>query len=188
MDNYIAIVVDNDEKADAALHALWNLDAQGDITVHGAAVMHRDKYGYADVATKDTDPGVRTAIGIGLGALLGALAGPIGSAAGAAAAAAGTGAAIGAASGGVVGLTADAAKADEHEQAAFEGGFVLPKGKSAVIAEVSEQWTTPIDDMASRFGGSVYRRSKSDIKNDMWFDSDYPEYLYPYDYEPVYAA
>ncbi|MBV8345663.1 MAG: hypothetical protein JO190_11840 [Candidatus Eremiobacteraeota bacterium] len=188
MDNYVAIVFDNDTKAYDGLHALWNLDAEGDITVHGAAVIHRDSYGYTDVATKDTDPGVRTAIGIGLGALLGALAGPIGATAGAAAAAAaGTGAAIGAASGGVVGLTADAAKADEHEQAAFEGGFVLPKGKSAVIAEVSEQWTTPIDTLASRLGGSVYRRSKSDIKSDMWFGSDYPEYLYPYDYEPQFA-
>ncbi len=187
MDNYVAIVFDDDTKAYEGLHALWNLDAEGDITVHGAAVIHRDRYGYCDVATKDTDPGVRTAIGIGLGALLGALAGPIGATAGAAAAAAGTGAAIGAASGGVVGLTADAVKAGEHEQAAFEGGFVLPRGKSAVIAEVTEQWTTPIDSMASRLGGSVYRRSKGDVKNDMWFDSDYPEYLYPYDYEPQFA-
>jgi uncharacterized membrane protein len=185
MDNYVAIVFDNDTKAYDGLHALWHLDAQGDITVHGAAVIHRDRFGYVDVATKDTDPGVRTAIGIGLGALLGALAGPIGATAGAAAAAVGTGAAIGAASGGVVGLTADAMKADEHEQAAFEGGFALPRGKSAVIAEVSEEWTTPIDSMASRLGGSVYRRSKGDIKNDMW--SDYPEYLYPYDYDPQYA-
>jgi hypothetical protein len=41
--------------------------------------------------------------------------------------------------------------------------------------------------MASRFGGKVYRRSKSDIQNDAWFSPDYPEYLYPYDYEPQYA-
>jgi len=186
-DNYVAIVFDTDEKAYEGLHALWNLDSEGDITCHGAAVIHRDKYGYVDVATKETDPGVRTAIGVGLGALLGALFGPIGASAGAAAAAAGTGAAIGAASGGVVGITADAVKADEHEQAAFEGGFVLPRGKSAVIAEVSEQWPTPVDTMAASLGGTVYRRSKSDIRNDAYFDSDYPEYLYPYDYEPQFA-
>ena len=187
MDNYVSIVFDNDTEAYAGLHALWDLDAAGDITVHGAAVIHRDKYGYVDVATKDTDPGVRTAIGVGLGALLGALAGPIGATAGAAAAAAGTGAAIGAASGGAVGLTSDLVKSDEHEQAAFEGGWVLPRGKSAVIAEVSEQWSTPIDNMAAKLGGTVYRKSKGDIRNDMWFDADYPEYLYPYDYEPQYA-
>ena len=88
----------------------------------------------------------------------------IGATAGAAAAAAGTGAAIGAASGGVVGITADAVKADEHKQATFEGGFVLPRGKSGVIAELSEQWPTPIDTMAASLGGTVYRRSKSGIR------------------------
>src|SRR5271167_3444320 len=104
MDNYIAVVFSNDQQAADGLHELWNLDALGQITVHGAAVLHRDDLGYIHVATKQTDPGLRTAVGIGLGALLGALAGPIGVAAGAAAAAAvGTGAAIGATAGGVVG-------------------------------------------------------------------------------------
>lgn len=186
MDNYIAIVFDNDSKADDGLHELWSLDASGDITIHGAAVIHRDKFGYVDVATKDTDPGVRTAIGVGIGALLGALAGPIGAAAGATIAA-GTAAGIGAAAGGVAGLTADVVKSGEHDQAALETGFVLPRGKSAVIAEVTEQWTTPIDNLASRLGGTVHRRAKGDVQSDMWFDSDYPEYLYPYDYQPVYA-
>lgn len=186
MDNYVAIVFDSDSKAYDGLHALWKLDTDGDVTIHGAAVIHRDKVGYVDVATKDTDPGVRTAIGVGIGALLGALAGPIGAAAGATIAA-GTAAGIGAAAGGVAGLTADLTKSTEQDQAAYESGFVLPRGKSAVIAEVTEQWTTPIDNMASRLGGSVFRRAKGDVRSDMWFDSDYPEYLYPYDYEPAYA-
>ncbi|HEY1977690.1 MAG TPA: hypothetical protein VGG89_14145 [Candidatus Baltobacteraceae bacterium] len=185
MDNYIAIVVDNDEKAYDALHALWALDNSGDVTVHGAAVVHRDANGYMDVATKDTDPGLRTAVGIGIGALLGALAGPIGAAAGASIAA-GTAAGIGAAAGGVAGLTADAVKADEHDQAAYETSFALPRGKAAVIAEVSEDWTTPLDTLAQRYGGVVYRRSKSAIRNDQW-DYDYSDYLYPYDYAPAYA-
>jgi uncharacterized protein YcfJ len=80
---------------------LWNLDAQGDIIVHGAAIMHRDGSGSMNVATKDTDPGLRTAIGVGLGALIGALAGPLGVAAGTAI---GTAAGVGAAAGGFVGL------------------------------------------------------------------------------------
>jgi len=186
MDNYVSIVFDNDEKAYEGLHGVWNLDAQGDVTVHGAAVVHRDKFGYVDVATKDTDPGVRTAIGVGIGALLGALAGPIGAAAGASIAA-GTAAGIGAAAGGVAGLTADAVKADQHDQALTDTESILPREKSAVIAEVTEQWTTPIDTMAKRLGGRVFRRSKGDVQNDAWFNADYPEYLYPYDYEPTYA-
>jgi len=53
--------------------------------------------------------------------------------------------------------------------------------------EVSEQWTTPIDNMATRLGGIVFRRGKGDIQNDSWFDADYADYLYPYDYDPVFA-
>ena len=185
MDNYIAIVVDNDEKAFDTLHALWNLDNKGDITVHGAGVVHRDANGFMDVATKDTDTGLRTAIGLGIGALLGALAGPIGAAAGASIAA-GTAAGIGAAAGGVAGLTADAVKADDNDQATYETGFALPRNKAAVIAEVSEEWTTPVDTLAKRFGGTVYRRSKGAIRSDSW-DFDYGDYLYPYDYAPAYA-
>ena len=184
MDNYLAIVLDDDAKAYQVLHQLWKLDSDGDVTVHGAAVIHRDPNGYVEVKTKDTNPGLRTAIGVGVGALLGALAGPVGAAAGAAAAAAGTGAAIGAASGGVVGLTADIVKATENDEAEYESSFVLPPGKSAVIAEVTEQWTTPIDTLARSLGSKVFRRSKSVVRDNAFF-GEYP--LYPYDYEPAHA-
>src|SRR5450631_2809747 len=53
-DNYIAVVFDDDKEASDALHELWRLDGTGDITVHGAAVLHRDKFGYVQVATKQT--------------------------------------------------------------------------------------------------------------------------------------
>ena len=190
MDNYIAIVFDSDEKAFQGLHALWNLDTAGDITTHGAAVIHRDKFGQIDVATKDTDPGVRTIIGVAIGALLGALAGPIGAAAGVAGAAsiaAGTAAGIGAAAGGAVGLTADAVKSGEHDEAAYETGFVLKPGQSAVIAEVSEDWETPIDTTMKQLGGTVYRRTKGAVRDNSVFN-DYSDYLYPYDYQPHFSA
>jgi uncharacterized membrane protein len=186
MDNYVAIVVEDDAKASEGLHSLWKLDSSEEITVHGAAVIHRDKYGYVDVATKATNPGLRTAIGVGIGALLGALAGPIGAAAGATIAA-GTAAGIGAAAGGVAGLTADMVKSDEHDQAAFETTLELPRGSSAIIAEVTEAWTTPVDDLAKSIGGKVYRRSKSELRKDYYVDADYSDNLYPYDYEPQFS-
>jgi len=182
MDNYIAAVFNSEDKASDALHALWNLDASGEITVHGAAVVRRDPAGYMQVATKQTDPGVRTAIGIGVGALLGALAGPIGAATGAAL---GTAVGVGAASGGLIGLTADAVKSGEHEQAAAESAFVLSPGQAAVVAEVSEDWTTPVNTAMERLGGTVYRRAKGDIRDDS-FGPDYGYYLYPYDYDPFW--
>jgi uncharacterized membrane protein len=187
MDNYIAVVFSDDKKAADGLHQLWNLDALGEITVHGAAVLHRDDLGYIHVANKHTDPGLRTAVGVGLGALLGALAGPIGAAAGAAAAAAAAGAGIGAAAGGVIGLTADTVKSGEHEEAAFQSGLVIHNNQSAVIAEVSEDWTTTIDEAMKRLGGTVFRRPKGSVLNDSFTDDYYADYLYPYDYVPSYT-
>ncbi len=186
MDNYLAIVFNSDREAYEGLHELWNLDSPGDITAHGAAVIHRDEFDHVGVATKNTDPGVRTAVGVGVGALLGALAGPIGAAAGASIAV-GTAAGIGAAAGGVVGLTADAVKSGEHDEAAYETGFVLARGQSAVVAEASEDWTTPVDTAMQRIGGVVYRRAKGDVRSDSFFGGEYDDYLYPYDYEPYFA-
>lgn len=186
MDNYVAVVFDSDREAFDGLHALWRLDGDGDVTVRSAAVIHRDKYGHIDVATKSTDPGLRTALGVGVGALLGALAGPIGAAAGASIAA-GTAAGIGAAAGGVAGLTADAIKSGEHEEAAFETSFAMNPGQSAVIAEVSESWATPIDTAMTRLGGVVFRRAKGTVRDNSLWGDDYNYYLYPYDYDPYFA-
>jgi uncharacterized membrane protein len=176
MHNYVAVVFDDRSKAYEGLHALWLLDDAAEVTVHGAAVVHRDALGNFQVDTKETHPALATAVGVGVGALLGLLAGPAGAAVGAAG-----GAAVGAATGGMVGVTADLVRAD-----ATETRFVLGAGQSAVIADVSEDWTSPIDTQMRKLGGIVYRRAKSDLEDDIWFDDNYfyPSYLYPYEYVP----
>ena len=95
---------------------------------------------------------------------------------------------IGAAAVGITGLTADVVKGEEHDEATFESGLVMKNGQAAVVAEVSEDWTTPIDTMAKRVGGSVYRRGKGDVRAASFFGDDYADYLYPYDYEPNFQA
>lgn len=182
MNNYIAVIFENDQKAFDALHELWKLNDRAEITVYGTAVIHRDKYGFVDVATKDTQPGLRTAAGVAIGALLGALAGPIGAAAGAGVAV-GTAAGVGAAAGGFVGATADVVKAGEHEEFASEAGFTIAPGQSALLAEIAEDWVTPVDTTMGRLGGIVFRRSKDAVR-DNGFWGDYA--LYPYDYNPVF--
>jgi uncharacterized membrane protein len=181
MRNYIAVVFNDTSKAYEGLHALWQLDDAAEVTVHGTAVVHRDAMGNFQVDTKETHPALATAAGVGVGALLGLLAGPAGAAVGAAG-----GAAIGAAAGGAVGVTADLVRADTREQAAGETRFVLGAGQSAVIADVSEDWTSPIDTRMRSLGGTVYRRAKGDMEDDVWFDDYYipSSYLYPYEYIP----
>jgi uncharacterized membrane protein len=182
MRNYIAVVFNDSGKAYEALHALWELDGAMEVTVHGTAVVHRDSLGQFQVDTKETHPALATAVGVGVGALLGALAGPAGAAIGAAG-----GAGVGAAAGGMAGLVLDASRADTRQQAAHETRFVLSDGESAVIADVSEDWTSPIDTRMHDLGGIVYRRAKADLEDDVWYDSylyPYDYYLYPYEYAP----
>ncbi|HUL94065.1 MAG TPA: hypothetical protein VLV56_17145 [Burkholderiales bacterium] len=180
MHNYIAVVFNDTSRAYEGLHALWELDRAEQVTVHGTAVVHRDNWGVFEVDTKETHPAVATAVGVGIGALLGALAGPAGAAVGAA-----RGAAIGAASGGVVGVATDVVRADTRAQAADETRFVLDAGQSAVIADVSEDLNSTINERMRSLGGTVYRRSASDLEDDAWFDDYIPSlYLYPYEYVP----
>jgi uncharacterized membrane protein len=42
MRNYIAVVFDDTTKAYEGLHALWQLDNEEAITVHGTTVVHRN--------------------------------------------------------------------------------------------------------------------------------------------------
>jgi hypothetical protein len=143
-------------------------------------VVHRNGFGEVQVDTKETHPVLGTAVGVGIGALLGALAGPAGATIGAAG-----GAALGAATGGVVGAGVDLSRADTRDQAMDETGFVLGIGQSAIIADVSEDWTSPIDTRMRELGGTVYRRAKSDLQDDAWFNDYIPyTHLYPYEYVP----
>lgn len=186
MNNYIAIVFSSDDKARTALRKLWDLDDNGDITVHGAAVMRRDDTGHVRVAELDNDLGKRTAIGVGIGALLGLFAGPVGIAAGAAVVATGAAVGVGALTGGIIGGTADVLADARRDNAAFSSLFSLKQGQSALVAEVSEDWTSDIDDAMELLGGTVHRRRNNAESNAAFGPNFYTGNLYPYYYEPRY--
>ena len=189
MNTYIAVVFGSDHKAHAGLRALWALDADGLLTVHGAAVVRRDDMGHIRVADRHTDLGLRTAVGVGVGAVLGLLAGPVGVAAGVAGAAAlsaGTAAGLGALAGGAIGMTADAVTENERETAADMAFFTLRPGQSAVVAEISEDWTQILDDAMTPLGGTIYRRENSAATNAAFGENYYNSVLFPYYDEPFY--
>lgn len=189
MNTYIAVVFSSDDKAHRALRKLWTLDEEGELTVHGAAVIRRDDMGHIRVADRNSDLGMRTAIGVGVGALLGLLAGPVGVAAGVAGAAAlsvGAATGVGALAGAAVGATADAVTETRRENAAFESFFTLKHGQSAVVAEITEDWMQVLDDAMHPLGGTIYRRKNNAETNAAFGANYYNGYLYPYYYEPMY--
>lgn len=187
MSNYIAVIFETEKKASDGLHKLWQLDTDGEMTVHGAAIVRRDDMGEVQVSHKHTDAGMRTAIGVGLGALLGAFAGPIGVAAGIAGAAALTvaaGVGAGAVAGAVVGGAADAIKSADRSDMEHQPFFVLDQGQYAVMAEVSETRDSALDDAMKPLDGKVHRRLNDDVFTGVYGREYYGSHLYPYYYEP----
>jgi uncharacterized membrane protein len=179
MRNFVTVVFDDRGRTYRGLHALWQLDDAGAITVHGTAVVHRDDWGRFEVDTKETHPAFATAVGVGIGALLGLLGGP-------------AGVAVGAAAGAAIGGSIDLDRSDTREEAADAAGLVIGRGQSAVIADVSEDWNETIGLRMRNLGGTVHRRSRISLEDDAALDRGfypYDSYLYPYEYVPGrYAA
>lgn len=188
MSTYIAVIFETEKTADAGLQKLWQMDTEGELTVHGAAIVQRDDLGDVQVSHKHTDAGMRTAVGVGLGALLGVFAGPVGVAAGIAGAAAvtvGAGLGVGAVAGAVVGGTADALKSADRSDMEHLSFFVLKHGQYAVVAEVSESLDSNLDNTMKTLGGTVHRRSNDDAFTGSYGHEYYGRYMYPYYYEPT---
>ena len=168
MRNYVAVVFGSSAQAYKGLHAFWEMDSVGSITVHGSAVVHRGLLGHLHVDTKEMRPALATAVGVGVGAVLGMFAGPAGMA-------------VGAAAGAGLGAIADLGRADTRQEALAEAAFVLPNGHSAVLVDVSEDDYEPVNAQMRAIGGTLYRREKSAVTNDGRWESNY---FYPYEYVP----
>ena len=95
--------------------------------------------------------------------------------------------AVGALAGAAVGVTADAVTETRRDAAAEEGFFVLTSGQSAVVAEISEDWTSILDEAMAPIGGAIYRRMTTAATHAAFGPNYYNDYLYPYYYEPMYS-
>ena len=169
MDELIAVVFDDEKAAYEGVHALAEMNAEGSLEVTQVCVTKKDSDGNLSTTAVSDDFPIRTLTGTVLGAVVGVLTGPVGMAAGAAAgAAAGIGAAVGAGTGLIAGMIGDS------HSATLDGDFVsdvataLTPGKCAVIAEVQEEWITPLDGRMEALGGMVFRTLKSYLQEDRW--------------------
>jgi len=151
MDRMLVVVFDNESKAYEGKKALLQLDGEGSISVYGYAVVAKNSDGTATVKQGDDYGPLGTLAGTAVGSLIGLLGGPVGVAIGAA-----------------VGLTAGAT--EDLRNASIGGDFVddvtkfLLPNTVAVVAEIEEDWTTPVDNRMEAIGGIVFRRALSDVK------------------------
>ncbi|MES1206277.1 MAG: DUF1269 domain-containing protein [Pseudomonadota bacterium] len=101
---------------------------------------------------EDLDP-IGTLVGTSVGGLVGLLAGPVGMA-------------IGAASGLTLGAFADIVNLRVGDDFVEDVSDALIPNKVALIAEVDEEWTTPVDTRMEALGGVVLRRALSDVRDE----------------------
>jgi len=151
MDRMLVVVFDNESKAYEGKRALLQLDAEGSISVYADAVLVKHADGTSSVK-QDDDPGpLGTLVGTALGSLIGLLGGP-------------AGVAIGAAAGFGAGGAADLDNARIGEDFIAEVSKKLLPNRVAVVAEIEEDWTTPVDTRMEAIGGTVFRRALSEAR------------------------
>jgi uncharacterized membrane protein len=150
MERMLVVVFDSQEKAYEAARELERLDEDSTIAVYAEAVVAKDREGHTTVTrTDDVDP-QGTMGGTAVGSLIGLLGGPAGLAAGTVI-------------GFVVGATADVARARVGRDFVADVTSVLRPGKVAVVAEIDEESTIPVDGRMDALGGVVFRRALSDV-------------------------
>jgi uncharacterized membrane protein len=146
-------VFDSEAAAFEGLSALKDLHRGGDITLYSSAVIAKDKNGKVEVR-QAADPGpVGTAVGLLTGTLIGILAGP-------------AGLAVGASLGGLAGLVFDVNKSGVDVTFLDDVSKALTSGKFAVLAEIEENWTTPVDTRLHKLDGIVFRRLRGEVVAD----------------------
>jgi uncharacterized membrane protein len=151
MEKMLVVVFDNETKAYEGLRALNQLDSEGNITIHAEAVIGKNKDGALTVKQGDGDFPVRTVSGTAIGSLIGLLGGP-------------AGLAVGALAGTMAGSFADLFVAGVNSDFLAEVSNVLTPGKYAIVADVSEEWVTPLDTRMEALNGFVLRTARESFE------------------------
>jgi len=152
MDRMLVIVFDTESKAYEGKEALLALDDDGRISVYACVVISKNADGSTEVEQALDSGPVRTLVGTSLGSFIGLLGGP-------------AGLAIGAVAGLLAGSTADLDNARIGDDFIADVSKELRPNRFAVVAEVKEGQTAPVDTTMEALGGTVFRRAFSDVRH-----------------------
>jgi uncharacterized membrane protein len=152
MDRMLVVVFDNEVKAYEGKKALLQLDNEGSISVYAYAVLAKHADGTTTVKQGDDSGPIGTLLGTSFGSLIGLLGGPVGLA-------------IGASAGVLAGAAVDLNSARVGDDFIDDVTEALTPNKFTVVAEIEEDWTTPVDTRMEAIGGTVFRRALSDVKH-----------------------
>lgn len=150
MNKMIVAVFDTEENAYKGVDVLEGFDRNGNIVLYATAVLEKDLDGEVTVRQVAPEGPIGTAVGMLSGAMVGLLGGPIG-------------AAVGTSLGGLTGLLFDVMNAGVNTEFVNDVSLLMLPGMSAVVAEVDEDWVTPVDTKLGELGGFVVRLPRSEV-------------------------
>jgi uncharacterized membrane protein len=153
MEKMLVAVFDNESKAYEGSRALAQLDADGNIAVHAQAVIKKNPDGTVTVKELNDEFPVGSVAGTTVGSLIGLLEGPVGLA-------------VGATTGLFAGMVRDLFAAGVGAEFVDDTAAILTPGKCAVVADVSEEWETPVDTKMEALGATVMRTPKQAVEQD----------------------
>lgn len=153
MNKMLVAVFDREATAFEGLSALKELHRNGDISLYSSSVIAKDNSGKIELKQAADAGPVGTAVGLLTGSLIGIVSGPVGMA-------------IGASLGGLAGLVFDANKSGVDVTFLDDVSKTLTAGKIAVLAEIEESWTAPVDTRLHKLGGMVFRRLRGEVVGD----------------------
>lgn len=150
MDKMLVVVFPTESAAYEGQQALSALDQEGSIVLYAAAVIAKDAAGHTAVKQEADQGPLGTTVGLLTGTLIGLIGGPVGAAVGAYA---------GTVGGGMFDLTRAGVATDFVDEVARS----LKPGKVAVVAEIDEEWVTPVDSRMEALHGEVLRRARTEV-------------------------
>lgn len=153
MSKYIVSVFDEKRSAYDGARALLDLENEGSLVVYEGAIISKDDKGSVRIEDEAGEGPIGMVGGMLVGSLLGVLGGPVGMA-------------VGAAVGTVGGGLSDLYNIGVGDDFLDEVGMKLTPGKSAVAAEVTENWTLPVDTRMEALGGTVFRSWRVDVEDE----------------------
>ena len=153
MHKILISVFDTETAAFKGVTALKELHRDGDITLYASTVIAKDASGWQSVKQADDSGPAGTLVGLVTGSLIGLLGGPVG-------------VAVGAYAGTMGGIFYDLFHAGVSMDFVNEVAADLTPGKVALVADIDEEWVTPVETRFGALGATTYRRLPDEVIDD----------------------
>jgi len=153
MERMLVVVFEDKSKAFEASKALTQLDADGDISVYSEAVVRKNNDNTVSIEQSSEVFPIGTVAWTAIGALIGLLSDVPD---------------VGAAEGTIAGSALDLDRAGVNVDFLVDVSSKLQPGKWAVVADISEEITNPVDNTMKGLGGHVFRQTRQHVEQQQY--------------------